>query len=345
MDDVQVGDRTIGPNVPVFTIAEAGVNHNGDVDLAHRLVDLAREVGADAVKFQTFDPEALVGAQAQTAPYQQAKTGSSSQLEMLRGLTLPRPAYEDLAAHARQAGLLFLSTPFDAGSADLLEKLDVPAFKVPSGELDNLPFLEEIASRGRPVLLSTGMGTLEEVRTALAHLSGAPSVCLFHCVSAYPTPIGHANIRAIATMRDAFGVPVGWSDHTEDEYAGGLAVAAGAVLVEKHLTTDRGLPGPDHAASLDGEGFGRYVELIRRAEQMRGDGVKRPAPVEEENRQVVRRSLHANRDLPAGHVLLEADVVRIRPATGLPASVRAEGLILSRQVNAGQPITPEDVQP
>ena len=320
---VRLGSATIGPGHPCFVIAEAGVNHNGDPALAHRLVDGAAAAGADAVKFQTFDPEQVVAAGAPKAAYQIATTGSGeSQLEMLRRLALPRETLEPLAAHARDKGLLFLSTPFDTVSADFLDGLGLPGFKVPSGEVTNLPFLAYLARKGKPMLVSTGMSTLEEVATAVAvvRTSGDPPLALFHCVTNYPAAPADCNLRAIETMRRVFGVPVGWSDHTEGLYPSIAAVAAGASLLEKHFTLDRTLPGPDHRASLEPGELTQLVAAVRETEATLGDGIKRPAPSEASNARLVRRSVHAARPLPAGHVLALPDLVALRPGSGLPPS-------------------------
>lgn len=323
-DVIRIGTQRVGDGAPCLVIAEAGVNHNGDIALAHKLVDAAADAGADVVKFQTFDPDALAAAAAPTATYQSAATGDTSQLEMLRRLVLPASAWRELSAHAAERGLRFLSTPFDRASAELLDALGVAAFKVPSGELTNLPFLADLAARGRPLLISTGMATLAEVGDALltVRAAGAPPVALLHCVSQYPAPLDACNLAAIATLRAAFGVPAGWSDHTPGGLASIAAVAAGASLIEKHLTIDCRLPGPDHAASLEPTEFAQLVRDIRAVERMRGDGVKRPAACELETRGVARRSLHAVRDLAPGERLRPEDVVALRPGTGLPPRVR-----------------------
>jgi N-acetylneuraminate synthase/N,N'-diacetyllegionaminate synthase len=331
-----LGERTIGKGQPCFVIAEAGVNHNGDVVLAHRLVDVAAEAGADAVKFQTFDPERLVSPAAGKAAYQIVNTGSAeSQLEMLRGLVLPREALAPLAAHAKTRGLLFLSTPFDEDSVDLLDSLGMPAFKVPSGELTNHPFVAHVASKGRPVLMSTGMSTLAEVAAAVQVVreSGDPALALFHCVTSYPAAAADCNLRAMAAMRTAFGVPVGWSDHTEGTQVGLAAVAAGAAMLEKHFTLDRTMPGPDHRASLEPGELSAMVRMIREVEAAMGDGVKRPAAAELANAAAARRSLHASRALPPGHVLHEADLIALRPGTGLSPALRDR--LVGRKLRVG----------
>lgn len=316
-------DKHIVGSGRVFVIAEAGVNHNGDAALAHQLVDIAADSGADAVKFQTFEPELLASNSAPKAEYQVTNTGeASSQLDMLRALTLPHAVVRELAAHARDRGITFLSTPFDARSADFLAELGMPAFKVPSGEVTNHPFLEHLARFGKPLLISTGMSTMPEVAGALAvaRAAGAKQVALFHALTEYPAPFGECNLRAIVSMRETFGVPVGWSDHTQGISAPIAAVALGADMVEKHFTTSRELPGPDHLAALEPDELTEMVSAIRAVEAGLGDGVKRPAPSEMSNIPIVRRSLHAARELEAGHTLERDDLVALRPASGLPPS-------------------------
>jgi N,N'-diacetyllegionaminate synthase len=262
---------------------------------------------------------------------------------MLEALVLPDGAWRGLAERAAARGLVFLSTAFDARSLELLEDLGVPAHKVPSGELTNLAFVRELASRGRPLLVSTGMATEEEVAAALHAATAAPGVALLHCVTAYPTPVADANLRAIPTLAARFGVPVGWSDHTAGAVTAVAAVALGATVLEKHLTLDRGRPGPDHAASSDPEGFTAYVDAVRDAEAALGDGRKRPAAAEEENRRAARRSWHARRALAVGEVLADGDVEALRPATGLAPDVPVVGRRVARPVVAGAPLRAEDL--
>jgi len=339
----RIAHHTIGAG-RCFVIGEAGVNHNSDVAIAHRLIDVAADAGVDAVKFQTFEPELLVSRAAPKAAYQQRNMGTSeSQLEMLRALTLPRTAYVELMAHAAERDLMFLSTAFDEGSADFLEELGVAAFKVASGELTNHRLLRHLAHKGKPLLVSTGMATLEEVRDATAVVRGAGgrSLGLFHCVSNYPAAPEDCNLRAMETMRAELGLATGWSDHTDGIAVSIAAVALGAELLEKHFTLDRRLPGPDHAASLEPQALGEMVEALRAVEQARGTGEKRPVDAEIPIAALVRRSVHARCDLDAGHALRADDVVLLRPATGVPAS-REDWVIgrrLARSVSAGDPIT------
>ena len=332
----------MGGGHPCFVIAEAGVNHNGDVGRAHDLVDLAADCGADAVKFQTFDPAALVSAAADAAPYQREQ-GGDSQRAMLNALVLPARAWRELADHAAERGLVFTSTAFDSASLDLLLEIGVQMLKVPSGELDNLVYIEETASKGLPLIISTGLGTMSEVAAAYEAASAAPGLAILHCVTAYPAPIESSNLRAVATMADQFGVPVGWSDHTQGYVTAVAAVALGASILEKHVTTDHALPGPDHAASSDPEEFAAYVAAVRSIESGLGDGIKQPTKAEEENRVHARRSFHAARALQPGDTLDEEDVQLLRPATGLPPSAEVVGRVVRRTVDAGQPLTAEDL--
>ncbi len=344
-----LGGRLVGTG-PVFVIAEAGVNHDGDVTIAHRLVDAAADAGADAVKFQTFDPGALAAAGAPTAAYQQAAgVAADDQLEMLRALTLPADAWAALQRHALERGIAFLSTPFDDGSAELLDRLDVPAFKVGSGELTNTPFIARLARRGRPLLLSTGMADMVEVAAAVdaVRANGDVPLALFHCVSSYPAAPADANLRAIETMRRAFGVPVGWSDHTQGTTMPIAAVAAGATLVEKHLTLDRTRRGPDHAASLEPDEMAAMVRAIREVEAALGTGEKVPVDAERDVAAVARRSLHWASDLDRGAEVRDADLAVLRPGTGMRPSLLAStvGRRTARAVRAGMAVAPDDLEP
>lgn len=335
---LDVAGRRIGPGHPCFVIAEAGVNHNGSLDLARQLIDAAAEAGADAVKFQTFQTEQLVTADAPKADYQQQATGAGeSQFAMLKRLELGEAAHRELMAHAAARGLIFLSTPFDEPSADLLETLNLAAFKIPSGELTNLPFLAHLGRKGRPIILSTGMSTLAEVEAAVLALGGAAgnALALLHCVSCYPTAPADVNLRAMETMRAKFGVPVGFSDHTLGSEIALAAVALGACITEKHLTLDRTLPGPDHAASLEPAEFAALMRGIRNVEAALGHGRKEPAPSEANTAAVARKSLVAARDLAAGEVLDAAAISIKRPGTGLAPARRSE--LLGRKTRVAIP--------
>jgi N,N'-diacetyllegionaminate synthase len=323
--------RRVGPGQPCFVIAEAGVNHNGDPALAVALVDAAADSGADAVKFQTFSADAIVTADARKADYQVANTGGGSQRDMLRALELPWEAWQAVKRRAAERGIAFLSTPFDPPSADLLRRLGLDAFKISSGDLTCHPLLQQVAAAGRPMILSTGMADLDEVADAVELLRGHP-IALLHCVSCYPAPPDAANLRAIGTMARRFAVPVGWSDHTPGWEITVAAVARGACIVEKHLTTDCGLPGPDHKASLDPAAFAAMMRAVRAVEQALGDGRKHPHACEREATTVARKSLVAARDLPAGHVLAAGDLACMRPGDGIaPARLPA---LLGRRLAA-----------
>ena len=341
---VRIGTLELPSAGQVVVIAEAGVNHDGDPALAHRLVDVAADAGADAVKFQTFDPDRLVSAAADATPYQQARGSAADQHSLLTALTLPSSVWAELRDHATERGTQFLSTPFDLGSAELLVGLGVPALKVSSGELTNTPFLRELATFGVPLLVSTGMGSADEVAAAVEACTGAPGTVLFHCVSAYPAPLEQCNLRAIPAMMATHGLPVGWSDHTTGSTSALGAVALGACVLEKHVTTDRARPGPDHAASLEPDALATYVDRCRGLARALGDGTKRRVAAEEENAHLVRRSWHATRALGAGEVLTVDDLVLLRPEGGSAPSDVLVGRTVRHAVEAGAPVRPDDLE-
>lgn len=312
--------RAMGPSQPCFVIAEAGVNHNGDRDMARRLVDAAADAGADCVKFQTFKAERLASLSAPKAAYQLKTTGADeSQLEMLRRLELSVSMHREIMVHCTRRGILFLSTPFEEESADLLDSLGVCGFKIPSGEVTNLPYLRHVAAKGKPLILSTGMATLAEVGAAadVIRSAGGSQLALLHCVSQYPADPADANLRAMDTLSRAFQVPVGFSDHTRGNEVALAAVALGACIVEKHLTLDRALPGPDHAASLEPGELASLVRGIRIVESAIGTGEKRPAASEADTAAVARKSLVAARDIASGTRLEACHVAVRRPGTGI----------------------------
>ncbi len=323
----------------VFVIAEAGVNHDGDVEIAHRLVDAAADTGADAVKFQTFVADALASATAPTAAYQRATDQGEDQRAMLQRLALPADAWPTLQEHALDRGIVFLSAPFDDASAGLLDSMDVPGFKVGSGELTNLPFLERLARRGRPMIVSTGMATMVEVAAAVDAIraTGLAELVLLHCVSAYPAAPGDANLAAMRTMRGAFGLQTGWSDHTPGTELPIAATALGATIIEKHLTLDQTRRGPDHAMSLEPTEFAAMVAAIRATTDAIGHGDKVPTAAEREIAAVARRSLHWARDLAGGETITEDDLLAQRPGTGISPARMHElvGHPTARAVNAG----------
>jgi len=313
----------VGRGCRTFVIAEAGVNHDGRLDTARRLVDAAADAGADAVKFQVFRAADLVTPAAAAAAYQRAGCGARSQREMLERLELTDEALRALREHAARRSMVFLATPFSLGDLRRLSALDVPAIKIASTDLTHAPLLEAAAATGRTVILSTGASTSEEIDASVQWLIGRVGrtrLALMHCVSCYPTPVTAINLRAIGSLGRRYGVPCGLSDHTTSTRMGGLAVAAGAALLEKHFTLDRSAPGPDHAMSLDPGQLADYVAAAREAEGALGSGAIGMTDLEREVRTVAGRSVVAAAALPAG-TLLTADLLALkRPGTGLPAA-------------------------
>lgn len=317
-------------------IAEAGVNHNGSVAVARQLVDAAAQAGADVVKFQTFRADKLASPVAPKAEYmrrnEQERPAGESMYELLRRLELPEQAYAEIWRHCRDARIQFLSTPFDLDSIALLQQLGVAFWKIPSGEITNLPYLRAIARTGKPVVLSTGMSVLREVEEAVRvlELGGVRrgDITLLHCNTAYPTPLEDANVRAMVTLREAFGLRVGYSDHTPGIEAALAAVALGAEVIEKHFTLDRNMEGPDHKASLEPDELTALVRSVRKVELCLGTGRKEASASEAGNAAVARKSLHVRRDLPSGHVLAEVDLEPLRPGDGI--SPMAIGEVVGR---------------
>ena len=317
---ISIRDRTIGEGQQCFIIAEAGVNHNGDIGLAKKLIDAACAARADAIKFQTFVTENLVTDSAEKAVYQMENDpGTTSQSKMLKKLELSEQDFFELSEYAKKNNILFLSTAFDTTSIGILSRIGIPAFKIPSGEITNIPYLKEIAILHTPVILSTGMSTLDEIRDAVSCLreNGCNDIILLHCTTSYPAPLSSVNLRAIATLREQFGMPVGYSDHTEGIIIPIAAVALGACIIEKHLTLDRNLPGPDHRASLEPGDFTRMVNAIRETELALGNGEKQPQECELGNRKGARKSVVAVLDIPADTRLTPAMLAIKRPGTGI----------------------------
>ena len=315
---ISIGKKSLGNGFPCFIIAEAGVNHNGDLELAKRLIDAAYNSGADAVKFQTFKTDHLVTNDAEKAQYQKENDNDlMTQYEMLKKLELSENDFKVLSVYAKKKGIIFLSTAFDDESINIIARLDVPAYKIPSGEITNLPYLEMIALQKKPVILSTGMSTIEEIRQAVTWLqkNGCTEIILLHCTSSYPAPLKSVNLRAMDTLKHMFDLPVGYSDHTEDILVAVSAVAMGACIIEKHLTLDRSLPGPDHAASLEPGYFKKMVDAIRNVEIAMGSSEKKPQESEICNRQVARRSIVASQDISGGVQLSEEMLSIKRPGT------------------------------
>jgi N-acetylneuraminate synthase/N,N'-diacetyllegionaminate synthase len=318
---IKIQGKSIGHEQDCFIIAEAGVNHNGDLNMAKKLVDSAVDACADAIKFQTYKTENIVSPFAGKVPYQiDNSTEGESQFEMLKTLELSFTAFRELIDYCNQRDILFLSTPFDAESADFLDKSDMPLFKVPSGEITNLPFLTHIARKGKPLIISTGMAYIGEVEKAIYTVeeTGNHDIVLLHCVSNYPADPSNINLYAMTTLKTAFDLPVGFSDHTMGTEIAFAAVALGACVIEKHFTLDRNLRGPDHRASLEPGELKVMIQGIRNIQSALGKSRKKPAVSELETAAAVRKSLVAARDIPAG-TLISADEISIkRPGTGLP---------------------------
>jgi N,N'-diacetyllegionaminate synthase len=303
-----------------FIIAEAGVNHNGDLNIAKRMIDAAKEAGADAIKFQTFKASEIVTMNSGKAQYQIDNTGNSeSQYEMLKALELSPEDHKILKNYCDCCGILFMSTPFDIESVNLLESLGVPLYKVASGEITNLPLLREIAKKGKPIILSTGMSTMTEIEEALASIynEGNRDVTVLHCTTNYPTPYNEVNLNAMITLRDALNVKVGYSDHTKGIEVSIAAVALGAEVIEKHFTLDRSLPGPDHIASIEPAELKEMVSCIRNIEAALGDGRKTLTDSERVMKQGVRKSVTAKREIKMGEIIRREDLCIKRPAGGI----------------------------
>ena len=346
---VKIGDRLVGRGQPCFIIAEAGVNHNGDINMAKKLIDVAKEAGADAVKFQTFKAEEVLTPGAEKAGYQKETTSpAESQFDMIKKLELSEKDFEDLFSYAREKEIVFLSSSFDKGSVDLLDRLGLPAFKIASGEINNFPFLKYIATKGKLIILSTGMSTLKEVEEALNAIrnEGIEEIILLHCVSCYPARIENTNLKAMETLRQAFELPVGLSDHSLGIIVPIAAVALGACVIEKHFTLDKNLPGPDHRASLEPGELKEMVRVIRDIEKALGDGVKRPVAEEEEVKKVARRSIVARVDIPEGIIITQDVLALRRPGTGIePKNLdMVIGKRTKRNIKSGELITFAEVQ-
>ena len=307
----------------VFIIAEAGVNHNGDINMAKRLIDEAVKAGADAVKFQTFKTELVISKNAKKADYQAQNTGDAneSQYEMVKKLELDESAHDELIAYAKSKNIMFLSTPFDLPSVDLLVKKGLEIIKIPSGEITNLPYLRKIGALGLKIVLSTGMANLGEIEKALGILENSGTkkddITILHANTEYPTPFCDVNLKAMNTIAQAFGVSVGYSDHTKGIEVAIAAVALGASVIEKHFTLDRNLPGPDHKASLEPDELSAMVSAIRNIEMALGDGIKRPSKSESKNIKIARKSIVASREIKKGEILSEQNLGVKRPAGGI----------------------------
>lgn len=336
----------------VLIIAEAGVNHNGDLNMAKGLIDVATKAGVDLVKFQTFKADDLVSKKAKKAKYQIDNTGegNDSQYEMLKNLELSETDHKELINYANSKGIEFFSTAFDVKGLVYLNSLGFSLFKVPSGEITNYPYLKKIASFNKPVILSTGMASLKEIEEALQVLTSEgltkKDITVLHCNTEYPTPMEDVNLKAMNTIRSAFNVEIGYSDHTLGIEVPIAAVALGARVIEKHFTLDRNLPGPDHRASLEPNELKQMVDSIRNIEAaISGSGNKTPSESEARNMEIVRKSLHLNKDLKKGTVISSNDLIVLRPATGI-SPMRIEevtGKSLTKDVQAYDSLKEEDI--
>lgn len=344
---IHIGNRTISSEGPCFVIAEAGVNHNGDLHLAHQLIDAAYTAGADAVKFQTFTAENLVTKSATMAAYQQANTGyNKSQYEMLKSLELGQEDFLKLKTYTERKGLVFISTPFDDQAFELLESIQVKLYKVGSGDLTNLPFLVKIAQSGKPMIISTGMADMEEIHEAVNCIrNGGQQPVILHCTSNYPTADEEVNLSAMRQIQDETNCLVGYSDHTSSLEVPALAVAMGARVIEKHLTLSREMPGPDHMASVEPKAFRELINKIRWVETIMGSGVKMPAESEKDTALVARKSLVALEEIKAGELIGREKLGIKRPGSGVKPKYLEEfiGKIARRDIGADELITWEDV--
>ncbi len=341
---IRIGRADIGPGYPAYVVAEAGVNHNGSVEAAERLIGIATRAGADAIKFQAFRAEQLVQASAPTAAYQHAAGAGDSQREMLHRLELSVEDFSRLRGRCEHAPIEFLATPFGVAEVEMLAALGVRALKFASTDLVNEPLLDAGLATGLPMIVSTGAATVEEIEAAIAHIEQAGALdrlVLMHCVSAYPTPVESANVRAVTTLRERHGCVVGYSDHTPSITTGALAVAAGASVIEKHFTSNKTLPGPDQCFSLEPAELTRYIDEIRQAERILGDGCLDVLDCEQEVRSVARSSVVAARAVRAGEPLaLDALAVK-RPGGGISPTRMKElvGRTSSRDLPKDTPLT------
>ncbi len=301
----------------VFVIAEIGCNHNGSKEIAKRMIDAAIEAGVSAVKFQTFKSEELISRYAAKAEYQKVTTGADgNQLEMTKKLELSYADQVELMGYCEQKGIKYLSAPFDLDSIDFLANTNIEYIKIPSGEINNPPYLRKVNKLGKPVILSTGMSTMDEVAQALEFLTNV-KVSLLHCTTEYPCPFESVNLKAMVAMKDKFGLPVGYSDHTPGIEVAVAAVAMGATIIEKHFTLDRNMEGPDHKASVEPHEMKALVEAVRHVEVAMGNGIKKPAPAEIKNIAIARKSIVARRAIRKGEIFSEENITVKRPGTGI----------------------------
>lgn len=326
-----------------FIIAEAGINHNGNLNTAKKLIDAAINAGADAVKFQSYQTELLVSGQAQAADYQQSNTSYQSQFDMLKEYELTEKDHKDLHQYCRNKNILFLSTPYDRTSVDLLENLDIPLFKIGSGDANNLPFLRYVAKQQKPMILSTGMSTMSEVHQAIDTITKEANnekLVLLHCTSEYPARIENLNLRVIHSMQKSLSYPIGYSDHSRGIEAPVAATAMGACVIEKHFTLDRNMDGPDHQASLEPEQFTKMVQHVRNTTKALGKATKYPTRSEIELRKTARKSIILQQSVGPGDLLTEDHLQIQRPGTGIPPVhlKHITGMKIQQSVSAGTPL-------
>lgn len=343
---LKIGNRTIGEGRPVYIIAEAGVNHNGDMDTALRMIREAAKAGVDAVKFQTFITERGISRSAKKAEYQMATGKEDSQFDMVKRLELPFESFDLLRKECEEQKIEFLSTPFDLPSLDYLVGIGMRAIKVPSGELNNLPFLEAVIEKGLPVLLSTGMAELSEVDLAWKMISARCPMAILQCTTNYPADYDTMNLRVITAYQERYGIPIGLSDHSPGIVAPVVAVALGANIIEKHFTLDKDMPGPDHRASLDIVELKEMVSAVRNAERSLGNGIKRPFQVERDIAGVARKSIVSAVKIPQGAIITREMVEMKRPGTGITPDLMAHvlGRRAKRTIEEDCMLTWEDLE-
>lgn len=345
---MKLGDKEIGGNNPVFIIGEIGVNHNGEIEIAKKLIDSAKEAEVDCVKFQTFVSDDMISTQAPLAKYQETTSNAKTQHDLVKKLELSKEFFYELKKYAENVGLFFLSTPFDFKSVELLSDLGVEAFKISSGEINNRPFLEKIVSFHKPIILSTGTSDLNEIRQAVTWISqkGCENFSLLQCTSSYPTEVSDCNLLTIPLLFDEFGVPIGFSDHTKDSLSAIVSVGLGAKIIEKHITLDRKMEGPDHSTSLPPDELKMFVQNIRDAEKALGNGIKSCLPCEMDVRMAARKSIVAIKPILKGKKIELKDIGIKRPGTGIEPKFYYElvGKRVSRDMKFDEILTWEDIE-
>jgi len=346
--EIKIGKRLIGEGQTCFIIAEAGVNHNGSLELAKKLINMAKNAGADAVKFQTFKAENIVTGKTEMANYWKKSTGKKeTQLKMLKKYELSFDDFKILKRYCDRKKIIFLSTPHSEDAIDFLKPL-VPAYKIASGDLTNLPFLEKVAKKKKPIILSTGMGNLKEVKEAVETIkkSGNNKIILLHCTTSYPCPLEDVNLRVMLTLKKEFNLPVGYSDHTLGILVPIMAVAMGAKVIEKHFTLNKNLPGPDHKASLEPKEFKEMVKVIRDVEKALGSEIKKPTKSEEKIKKIVRKSIVAKTDIPKGEKIRKEMLITKRPGTGIEPKYinKVIGRITKREIKKDSLIKFQDLK-